>query len=543
MASLGQKLGGLRDNFWAAAAIVLLAAAAFRAILLALGAFPFNADEAIVGLMARHILQGDLPVFFYGQAYLGSLDAFLVAGGFAFVGASILVIRVVQVAVYLATILTTMLLTRQLGFPTRTSAVAGLVLAVPPVLVTLYTTVSLGGYGEALLLGSLILLLTIRMIRSRPSALALAGWGALSGFALWTFGLTLVYSIPSGIVLLRAALRGIPARARLGRVVALILGVMAGAFPMALWALTHGAVSLVQELLGSAIAGASPSDLPSAILVHLANLALFGPTVVFGLRPPWDIVALGMPLTPIIAALWIVVLARGIPRASWPPGGAPGRPLLGGVAALVAVGFVLTGFGADPSGRYFLPVFQVLTIFAAVGITAWTGLIRPALVWLLFGLTIGFNLGSNLQVAGRPPFFTTQFDAATRFDHRHDGQLVEFLTAQGETTGYTTYWLAYPLAFLSEERLVYLPHLPYHSDFRYTDRDDRYPPYREAVAESGRVAYVTARQPWLDKVIRQRLDGMGIDFEETVIGDFRVFHNLSAPVRPDAIGLGPGAAP
>ncbi|HSR47598.1 MAG TPA: hypothetical protein VLL77_06365, partial [Anaerolineales bacterium] len=436
MATLGQKLGELRGNFWAAVVTVLLAAAGFRAVLLWHGAFPFNADEAVVGLMARHVLQGDLPIFFYGQAYLGSLDALLVAAGFAVSGPSVLVIRVVQVAIYLATILTTMLLTREIGLPTRTSAVAGLLLAVPPVLVTLYTTVSLGGYGEALLLGSLILLVTLRMIRSSPTALAVGGWGVLSGFALWTFGLTLVYSIPGGVFLLGAALRGIPTRAKLGKISALTLGVMAGALPMLLWAAAHGPSALFQELLGSAIAGASPSDLPSAIGLHLVNLVLFAPTVVFGLRPPWDIVALGMPLTPIIAALWIAALARGVRQTSWPAGGRAGRWLLGGVASLTVAGFLLTGFGADPSGRYFLPVFQVLAIFAAAGVTAWTTRFRPAVIALLFGLVIGFNLWSNLQVANRSPFFTTQFDAATRYDHRYDDQLVAFLEERGERTGY-----------------------------------------------------------------------------------------------------------
>ena len=38
-------------------------------------------DEAVVGLMAKHISEGrELPVFYYGQPYLGSLEAFLVAG-------------------------------------------------------------------------------------------------------------------------------------------------------------------------------------------------------------------------------------------------------------------------------------------------------------------------------------------------------------------------------------------------------------------------------------------------------------------------------
>jgi hypothetical protein len=48
--------------------------------------------------MARHILQGERPLFFYGQAYLGSLDAWLVAGAFAVLGQSAAAIRLVQSA-------------------------------------------------------------------------------------------------------------------------------------------------------------------------------------------------------------------------------------------------------------------------------------------------------------------------------------------------------------------------------------------------------------------------------------------------------------
>ena len=36
--------------------------------------------------MARHILLGARPAFFYGQAYMGSLDAFLAAAAFAIFG-------------------------------------------------------------------------------------------------------------------------------------------------------------------------------------------------------------------------------------------------------------------------------------------------------------------------------------------------------------------------------------------------------------------------------------------------------------------------
>jgi predicted membrane-bound mannosyltransferase len=121
--------------FWLAAGVVLLVAVLLRAALLASGAFPFNADEAIVGLMARHILAGQWPTFFYGQAYLGSLDATFVAAAFALVGEAVLTIRIVQSALWLATILTTMLLTRT-EIPVLVSAGRAL-LAIPTVNVTL----------------------------------------------------------------------------------------------------------------------------------------------------------------------------------------------------------------------------------------------------------------------------------------------------------------------------------------------------------------------------------------------------------------------
>jgi hypothetical protein len=62
--------------------LIVILSAVYKLVLLAFGAVPFNGDEAIVALMARHILQGERPVFFYGQAYLGATDAWLAALSF-----------------------------------------------------------------------------------------------------------------------------------------------------------------------------------------------------------------------------------------------------------------------------------------------------------------------------------------------------------------------------------------------------------------------------------------------------------------------------
>ncbi len=137
-----------------------------------------------------------------------------------------------------------------------------------------------------------------------------------------------------------------------------------------------------------------------------------------------------------------------------------------------------------------------------------------------------------------PPGLTTQFDAQTLIDHGYDQQLIDFLVKNKETYGYTTYWAAYPLAFLSGEKLIFVPRLPYHTDMVFTPRDDRYAPYDAQVASSPRVAYITARFPALDDLLRSKFTASGISWSEQQIGDYRVFYRLSSPLRPEEIGLG-----
>ena len=67
----------MKHNHWVLIGIgAVVAAVLLKSTLVAVGSFPFNSDEAVVGLMAKHISQGARPVFFYGQVYMGSLDAF-----------------------------------------------------------------------------------------------------------------------------------------------------------------------------------------------------------------------------------------------------------------------------------------------------------------------------------------------------------------------------------------------------------------------------------------------------------------------------------
>src|SRR2546430_17128419 len=51
-------------------------------------------DEVLTGIQAQQILRGDLPIYFYGQPYMGSLEAYLIAPIFAILGSSTWTLRI-----------------------------------------------------------------------------------------------------------------------------------------------------------------------------------------------------------------------------------------------------------------------------------------------------------------------------------------------------------------------------------------------------------------------------------------------------------------
>lgn len=522
---------------------VLVAAAAWKALFLIWDVIPFNADEAVVALMARHILQGERPVFFYGQAYMGSLDAYLVAAGFLVFGQQIWVIRLVQGILYLGTLATTFLLARRAFDSDRAGLLAAAVLAIPTVNAALYTTASLGGYGEALLLGNLILLVSVHLgrcalpERRRETLPFFALWGLLAGLGLWVNGLTLVYSLPSALYLLFSIPRQAGDRAFAGMILCAAAGGILGAAPWWFYAAGSGWSRLVEELLGKAVSVETGSWI-FQLGTHLVTFVLLGLTALFGFRPPWSVTWLALPLLPFMLAFWMGVLVFGFRslrsenwayrREAW---------LLAGIPLVTAAGFLFTSFGADPSGRYFLPMMIPLAVAAAFLILKLSKKLWQ--VAALLGLVIVFQGWGTVQSAfAFPQGLTTQFYEPSIIDHRADADLIQFLREQGETRGYTNYWVAYPLAFRSAEDLVFIPRLPYHLDLRYTPRDDRSAPYTALVEQSSRAAFITTRSPALDEHLVAEFNRLGVEWQEAKIGDYHVFYHLSRVVPPVELGLG-----
>lgn len=513
--------------------LVVGIAFSWKLILINFEAFSFNADEAIVALMGRHILQGEVPIFFYGQAYMGSLDAFLVALSFLIFGEQIIAIRFVQILLYIGVMLSTFWLSVIIFRSRRAALFSVILLAIPTVNVTLYTTVSLGGYGEALLIGNLLLCIGLTIIQNRSQETSFTCyfvfvflWGVLAGLGLWANGLTLVYSLPMGLFLVFWIIQEYKPKRRTILLGVMIIGGLIGAAPWISFAVQNSIAQLIQELFGSAVAVESGSWL-SQVVMHTLNFVLFGIPVIFGFRPPWEVRWLVLPLIPFVGLFWFLVIKNGVRRIRMVDGNEKWIQLLPALVILLIIAlFLFTPFGVDPSGRYFLPINIMLAVYA--GIYLDQGISQKILKIVGLFLIISFQLLGTIQCLQRiPPGLTTQFDTSTAINREYDAELIAFLKENNETRGFTNYWVSYPLAFLSGEEMIFTPRLPYHQDLRYTPRDDRYKPYTKLIEQSEKTALITSRNIPLNLKIRKFLQENDITWNEKQIGDYLVFFGLS----------------
>ncbi|HLX56445.1 MAG TPA: hypothetical protein VKR83_05425 [Ktedonobacteraceae bacterium] len=159
-----------------------------------------DGDEALVGIQAQHILQGQFPTYFYNQPYMGSLEAYLMAIIFAIAGSSVWTLRAEPILLSLVVVWLTWKLagaladTAQLPLHAKQwfMNIAALLAAIPPLYDTVLEMRMLGGYVEIFILMQLLLLSTLQLTNRRAAgaptrelALRWAGIGFLVGFGFW----------------------------------------------------------------------------------------------------------------------------------------------------------------------------------------------------------------------------------------------------------------------------------------------------------------------------------------------------------------------
>lgn len=505
----------------------------FRAILLANDVFPFNSDEAVVGLMAKHILAGENFLYFYGQSYMGSVDAYLISLGFALFGVHIVVIRIVQIFLYALTILFFYLYIDLIFQDRKISFFSALFLVFPVVNVVLYTTITLGGYGEALLLGSISLYLSeiikTKIIDNHKSNFLFALLGLVCGLGLYINPLSLTIIVPSLLNVFFVLIR------RKQQVVIstiyLFVFILIGSLPFWYSLFFTNGLAAITEIGGSAVAVESKPFLARSIS-HLINFILFGATVVFGLRPPWNVEWIGIYLIPFIIIFWLFIFYFAIRtryrRSSWLKV-AP----LPAIVGLVLVGFIFTSFGTDPSGRYFLPLIFPLSALFGYSVVR----IEKRFVRILAIITVIFQIFGTVISSTKEPYLTSQFYSPSQIDQTKLEELSEFLLSEKQYFGFSNYWISYPLDFVSNEQIIAIPFLPYHPDLRFTERDNRIDKYNQLILDADSYFYITSNNLNLDQLLVDVFNNFEITYKFKIIGDYNIYYDLSEKVTPANLGI------
>ncbi|MEV0006105.1 DUF423 domain-containing protein [Micromonospora sp. NPDC050980] len=367
-----------RDRLPALLALLLgSAGVGYRLALLFADAPPSNSDEATMGLAALHIARGDdFPVWFYGQAYMGTLEAYLAAPLVALAGPSVLVLRLPTLALYALFLLLSWRLTRRLGGDRWYALLVVAVLALGSDRVVKNQLIAGGGYPELNPAGAALALLTVGLCGGGPGARLprWAAWGLVAGVLLWVDPLILPYVLTLGALLVAWRRRELAGRAGGALAAALLLGVA----PMVLDSLRHGRDPL------TAVLSASGSGPAASWAERWHGGLVVGPPLAMGFCSPGHCAPWQLWWAPVfLVLLLLAAVTAGRTLRRVPPSSAgervpAGERVSAGVrlALLAGAAAVLAGYASsNAAGRTPLESGRYLSCLAVA---------VPALLWPLW---------------------------------------------------------------------------------------------------------------------------------------------------------------
>ena len=456
----------------AAGVIVLVVgvAAALRVGVLAsdtLGAL--DSDEAVVGLMARHALDGEPTAFFWGQSYGGTLEPLLVAVAFALAGSSVLALKLVPVALFAVAGYLVWLVGR------RTIGVRGAVIAVAlfllgPAYSVWWSTKERGFYGVSLVLSLLVLLLALRL-SERVVRRDVAALGIALGLGLWTNAMVGFVALPAVCWLVWRK----PTVLREAWILLAGAGVAAS-----LW---------IREAVVNDFAPLRPGPEPGddTYIDHLNTFFAADLPMALGLRVPFslewpagELPARGVELLAVLAVVWALARRRGRP---W--------ELLAVVAAAYPFLFAfapVAAYNLEP--RYLFPLAPVIALLAGAALGRHT-LLAAAVCTSALGLSVSGlrSLADADVIAAATGNIAVPADASPA---------IGVLKDAGVRHALASYWLAYRLTFESDETIVVA-----------STGQVRYPPYQREARRSARPARVYVGGSRDEEAARGDLEGRG----------------------------------
>ncbi|HLI06424.1 MAG TPA: hypothetical protein VKV40_07645 [Ktedonobacteraceae bacterium] len=280
MISYWRKKYGQFDAHGLWLCLVLASAITIRLILLALGWPTTNSDEGTMGLMAINLaFHGQIPIFFYGQSYMGALEAYLASPLFLLFGPSTFTLRFGLVVLFTAFLLALYLLTRLLY--TREYALLCItLLCFGSIEMFTRQLKAVGGAVETMLFGCLVMLFTAYLLlpeqeenigRARRKRYLLYGFlGLAMGLGIWSHMLILPFVAVSCLLLLLFRRSELKTRSLLF----LLAGCFIGLLPSIIYSIKYPLQNFIFTLVLVVVRGGTVVSQPHTLWDNLLGTVL-----------------------------------------------------------------------------------------------------------------------------------------------------------------------------------------------------------------------------------------------------------------------------
>lgn len=484
---------------------IVLAGLVIRLLFLATPSM--DSDQAVNGLMGRHILQGAFPSLWYGQDYCGSIESYLISTLFILGGASRFTLNLTICLVSLFLIIGVYFLSKPL-VGQRGALLSALMTALPSYYLIFHSVLARAAYIEVPLLGTLLLIIAHRMIyREGLNAINYFLLGLISGLCIWTQLLVIFYLVP---VFLLLFIRDKLLWKRSG-IAFFILGILLGGLPLWSYNVIHPLATWTYLLHSS---GETPF-LPSLAVFFIDRFP-----EILGLKNnetgtyfysiySWLLYCLYLGLFFFACFLQRKNLFQLI-KLRIPDDQGMILPLL--FFLLFPFIFALTGFAGGGTSRYLVPLYSVLPVLFIWSIQQ----VQRYSTFLgisLLSLILFSNFLGIFQVLplAHPQKFRDFRDAREK-----ENRLFDFLRQKNLKVVYTPdYWNSVRLTFDSQETILFAQ--PTH---------DRYPLYTETVDRSQRIAFLFSGD---NLSFEDTLRKAGGDYRKSQLYGYSLYYDFSPP--------------
>jgi len=413
---------------------------------------PINSDRAIIGLIGRHILHGEFPVFFYGDYYEGVFEAYVAAPLFWLFGSSRYVLNSVPAIMSLILIYAVYKLAQTL-YGNNASKLALLFSCIAPSYFVVMTTFPMNGYIETGILGAVAFILTYK-IKYQASNLNILYFllGLVLGFGFYLQFHIVPFALTTGLIIFINDKKIIFKKYLL----LAMLGFLVGSSPLLISNIFNGFTTFSH--IGKGIEH-------STFLGTLKHLFGYGYLVILGVRPDQADTNFVPYLSYLILAVYVVSFIFLLVKRE------NGSELIITFLLIFPISLWLSGRGEVNTRRYLLPLYAVTPVVIAYFLS-W---LKEKSKFLFYGVIVliaGSNLYTNVIAI---PILNKELLAEHKAELKVDRDCYNFLRSQHIKGVYaSSWWISFKMDFDFKENIIFtlIQDEPYAKYQKFVDKEN-----------------------------------------------------------------------